>query len=106
LERLIEEMEKVDLSRPGAPLPRSIDGIGETEEVERIELAFLRMISRLESERRRAGSAAPGRLRSTFSIASTRSSSGRSRRRSRARARISARTTRQSPITSKVIAEA
>jgi two-component system sensor histidine kinase UhpB len=55
---LIEEMEKVDLSRPGPILPRSIDGIGETEEVERIELAFLRMMSRLEAERRRAGSAA------------------------------------------------
>jgi two-component system sensor histidine kinase UhpB len=58
LERLIEEMEKVDLSRPGPLLPRSIDGIGETEEVERIELAFLRMMRRLEAERRRAGSAA------------------------------------------------
>jgi two-component system, NarL family, sensor histidine kinase UhpB len=58
LERLIEEMEKVDLSRPGPLLPRSIDGIGETEEVERIELAFLRMMDRLEAERRRAGSAA------------------------------------------------
>jgi two-component system sensor histidine kinase UhpB len=58
LERLIEEMEKVDLSRPGPLLPPSIDGIGETEEVERIELAFLRMMSRLEAERRRAGSAA------------------------------------------------
>jgi len=58
LERLIEEMEKVDLSRPGPLLPASIDGIGETEEVERIELAFLRMIRRLEAERRRAGSAA------------------------------------------------
>src|SRR5215469_3423714 len=57
LERLVEEMEKVDLSRPG-PLPSSIDGIGETEEVERIELAFLRMMRRLEAERRRAGSAA------------------------------------------------
>jgi two-component system sensor histidine kinase UhpB len=57
LERLIEEMEKVDLGRPG-PLPASIDGIGETEEVERIELAFLRMMRRLEAERRRAGSAA------------------------------------------------
>ncbi|MGE5408026.1 MAG: sensor histidine kinase, partial [Syntrophothermus sp.] len=57
LERLIEEMEKVDLSRPGA-LPASIDGVGETEEVERIELAFLRMMRRLEAERRRAGSAA------------------------------------------------
>jgi two-component system, NarL family, sensor histidine kinase UhpB len=58
LERLIEEMEKVDLSRPGPVLPRSIDGVGETEEVERIELAFLRMMQRLEAERRRAGSAA------------------------------------------------
>ena len=58
LERLIEEMEKVDLSRPGPLLPPSIDGVGETEEVERIELAFLRMMSRLEAERRRAGSAA------------------------------------------------
>jgi two-component system sensor histidine kinase UhpB len=58
LERLIEEMEKVDLSRPGRVLPRSIDGVGETEEVERIELAFLRMMQRLEAERRRAGSAA------------------------------------------------
>jgi two-component system sensor histidine kinase UhpB len=58
LEDLIEAMEKVDLGRPGPLLPSSIDGIGETEEVERIELAFLRMIRRLEAERRRAGSAA------------------------------------------------
>jgi two-component system sensor histidine kinase UhpB len=58
LEKLIEEMEKVDLSRPGPLLPRSIDGVGETEEVERLELAFLRMMRRLEAERRRAGSAA------------------------------------------------
>jgi len=58
LERLIEEMEKVDLSRPGPTLPPSIDGFGETEEVARIELAFLRMMRRLEAERRRAGSAA------------------------------------------------
>ena len=58
LEDLIEEMEKVDLSRPGPVLPASIDGIGETEEVERLELAFLRMMNRLEAERRRAGSAA------------------------------------------------
>ena len=58
LEDLIQEMEKVDLSRPGSLLPGSIDGVGETEEVERIELAFLRMMRRLEAERRRAGSAA------------------------------------------------
>lgn len=58
LEDLIEKMEKVDLGRPGPLLPRSIDGVGETEEVERLELAFLRMMRRLEAERRRAGSAA------------------------------------------------
>jgi two-component system, NarL family, sensor histidine kinase UhpB len=58
LEDLIRQMERVDLSHPGALLPTSIDGVGETEEVERIELAFLRMMRRLEAERRRAGSAA------------------------------------------------
>jgi two-component system sensor histidine kinase UhpB len=58
LEKLIDEMEKVDLGRPGPLLPASIDGVAETEEVERIELAFLRMVRRLEAERRRAGSAA------------------------------------------------
>lgn len=58
LEDLIEDMEKVDLNRPGPLLPDSIDGIAETEEVARIELAFLRMMRRLEAERRRAGSAA------------------------------------------------
>ncbi len=58
LEQLIEDMEKVDLNRPASALPASIDGVGETEEVERIELAFLRMLRRLEAERRRAGSAA------------------------------------------------
>lgn len=57
LEKLIEDMEKVDLSRPGQALPSSIDGVAETEEVERLELAFLRMMRRLEAERRRAGSA-------------------------------------------------
>jgi two-component system, NarL family, sensor histidine kinase UhpB len=58
IEDLIEEMEKVDLSRPGPVLPASIDGVAETEEAERLELAFLRMMNRLEAERRRAGSAA------------------------------------------------
>jgi two-component system sensor histidine kinase UhpB len=58
LEDLIEAMEKVDLSSPRAILPSTIDGVGETEEVERIELAFLRMMRRLEAERRRARSAA------------------------------------------------
>jgi two-component system, NarL family, sensor histidine kinase UhpB len=58
LERLIEDMEKVDLSRPRAQIPSSIDGRGETAEVERLELAYLRMLRRLEAERRRTSSAA------------------------------------------------
>jgi two-component system sensor histidine kinase UhpB len=58
LESLIEEMEKVDLGSPQPLVPASIDGIGETPEVERIELAFMRMLRRLEAERLRAGSAA------------------------------------------------
>jgi two-component system sensor histidine kinase UhpB len=58
LEELIDEMEKVDLSRPGANLPAAIDGVGSTEEVERLELAFLRMMRRLEAEHRRSSSAA------------------------------------------------
>lgn len=58
LEDLIDEMEKVDLSRPGANLPPGIDGKAETEEVERLEIAFLRMMRRLEAERRRASNAA------------------------------------------------
>jgi two-component system sensor histidine kinase UhpB len=58
LERLIEDMEKVDLSRPRANVPSSIDGKGQTAEVERIELAYLRMLRRLEAERRRTSSAA------------------------------------------------
>ncbi len=58
LEQLIEDMERVDLANPATTLPRSIDGRGETEEVERLELAFLRMLDRLDAERRRASSAA------------------------------------------------
>jgi two-component system, NarL family, sensor histidine kinase UhpB len=58
LERLVEDMERVDLAQPASNLPKSIDGRGETEEVERLELAFLRMLDRLEAERRRTSSAA------------------------------------------------
>jgi two-component system sensor histidine kinase UhpB len=58
LEKLIDEMEKVDLSQPGANLPPGIDGKADSEEVERLELAFLRMMRRLEAERRRSSSAA------------------------------------------------
>ena len=58
LEAVITEMEKVDLSQPGANVPIWIDGVAETEEAERLELAFLRMMRRLEAERRRSSSAA------------------------------------------------
>lgn len=58
LEDVITEMEKVDLSQPGANLPSWIDGQARSEEAERLELAFLRMMRRLEAERRRSSNAA------------------------------------------------
>jgi two-component system sensor histidine kinase UhpB len=58
LERLVEEMEKVDLTRPGANLLIQGDGSGESEEVERLNRAFRRMLERLEGERRRTSSTA------------------------------------------------
>ncbi|HSI79339.1 MAG TPA: sensor histidine kinase [Solirubrobacterales bacterium] len=57
LERLVEEMERADLSRPGANL-KGEDGIAGPEEVERLHRAFHRMLQRLEAERRRTSSAA------------------------------------------------
>lgn len=58
LERLIEAMERADLARSGVDLGGLVDGRAETEEVERLELAFRRMLERLEAERRRTSSAA------------------------------------------------
>jgi two-component system sensor histidine kinase UhpB len=58
LERLIDEMERADLARPRANLGESTDGRAETEEVARLEVAFRRMLERLEAERRRSASAA------------------------------------------------
>src|SRR5918996_3210205 len=57
LERLVDQMERADLSRPGANL-RAAESPGGPEEVERLHQAFLRMLMRLESERRRTSSAA------------------------------------------------
>jgi two-component system sensor histidine kinase UhpB len=57
LERLVDEMERADLSRPGANL-RASDDRSAPEEVRRLEGAFRRMLERLEAERRRASSAA------------------------------------------------
>jgi two-component system sensor histidine kinase UhpB len=57
LERLVDEMERADLSRPGANLRRP-DNVDDPEEVARLHKAFRRMLERLEAERRRASSAA------------------------------------------------
>ncbi|MDX6586759.1 MAG: two-component system, NarL family, sensor histidine kinase UhpB [Solirubrobacterales bacterium] len=57
LEQLVDEMERADLSRPGANLSDPA-GLGEPEEVERLHKTFRRMLERLETERRRASSAA------------------------------------------------
>jgi two-component system, NarL family, sensor histidine kinase UhpB len=58
LERLVDEMERADLSRPGANLRAKSGQFGGPEEVERLHTAFRRMLERLEMERRRASSAA------------------------------------------------
>ena len=57
LEQLADEMERADLTRPGANLRRGVDH-GGPEEVARLHRAFTRMLERLEAERRRASSAA------------------------------------------------
>ena len=57
LEQLVDEMERADLSGPGSSL-KETHGIGEPEEVERLHKTFRRMLERLETERRRASSAA------------------------------------------------
>ena len=57
LERLVDEMERADLSRPGANLSAAGD-FGGPQEVERLHRTFRRMLERLETERRRASSAA------------------------------------------------
>jgi two-component system sensor histidine kinase UhpB len=57
LERLVDEMERADLTRPGANLRQQVDP-GGPEEVARLHRAFTRMLERLEAERRRASSAA------------------------------------------------
>ncbi len=58
LERLVDEMERADLSRPGANLRGSPDGRAGPEEVARLQRAFRRMLERLDAERRRTSSAA------------------------------------------------
>jgi two-component system sensor histidine kinase UhpB len=55
LDQLIRTMETVDLSAPNAPATHEP---GASAEVERLDGAFNRMVTRLESERREAGRAA------------------------------------------------
>ena len=57
LERLVDQMERADLSRPGSNL-REWEPPSGPEEVARLHFAFRRMLERLEAERRRASSAA------------------------------------------------
>jgi two-component system sensor histidine kinase UhpB len=57
LERLVDQMERVDLSRQGANLRLAEEPTG-PEEVTRLHHAFVRMLERLEAERRRTSSAA------------------------------------------------
>jgi len=57
LEQLVDQMERADLSRPGANLSVA-ESPGGPEEVERLHHAFVRMLERLEAERRRSSSAA------------------------------------------------
>jgi two-component system sensor histidine kinase UhpB len=58
LERLVDEMERADLSRPGANLRGWQVQPTDPEEVRRLQQAFHRMLERLEAERRRTSSAA------------------------------------------------
>ena len=55
LERLVDDMEEVDLSRPGNAGSRDHDG---PEEVRRLQHSFHEMLDRLEAERRSSSSAA------------------------------------------------
>jgi len=57
LERLVEEMERADLTRSGPGL-ETADDLGGPEEVQRLQKAFRHMLERLEAERRRAATVA------------------------------------------------
>src|SRR4029079_6818900 len=51
LERLVDEMDSADVSRPGATLRSPPDGQAGPEEVARLQGAFRRMLERLDAER-------------------------------------------------------
>jgi two-component system sensor histidine kinase UhpB len=56
LDRMISTMERLDLADPDSPAPSQPNS--ESSEVHRLDVAFQRMIARLEAERRQAGRAA------------------------------------------------
>jgi two-component system sensor histidine kinase UhpB len=56
LDRMISAMERLDLADPDSPAPTQPNS--ESSEVHRLDVAFQRMIARLEAERRQAGRAA------------------------------------------------
>jgi two-component system sensor histidine kinase UhpB len=55
LERLLDTMERIDLSRPGRRVELDPKIVGESTDVQRLAAAFNRMLGRLEGERRRSG---------------------------------------------------
>jgi two-component system sensor histidine kinase UhpB len=55
LERLLDTMERIDLSRPGRRVELDPAMAGDTTDIERLGAAFNRMLQRLENERRRSG---------------------------------------------------
>ena len=56
LERLLDTMERIDLSRPGRRVELGPDPqLADSADVERLASAFNNMLERLEAERRRSG---------------------------------------------------
>jgi two-component system sensor histidine kinase UhpB len=55
LERLLDTMERIDLSRPGRRVELDPAMAADSADVERLVAAFNRMLERLEGERRRSG---------------------------------------------------
>jgi two-component system sensor histidine kinase UhpB len=55
LERLLDTMERIDLSRPGRRVTLDPAMAADSTDIERLAAAFNRMLDRLENERRRSG---------------------------------------------------
>jgi two-component system sensor histidine kinase UhpB len=55
LERLLDTMERIDLSRPGRRVELDSSMASDSTDVQRLVAAFNRMLERLEGERRRSG---------------------------------------------------